>query len=265
MEKSLYAISFELESLIDKIIESDGEITDDIENQLKISKEELYQKLGNYRRAVCMIENRAAACKAEKQRLDVLQKTRERAAKRLKDSMLEALLLYGETGKAGNKVIELDDCRLSTRNTIECIVETNLVLKLLDACLDRFRELWNADMLDYDKDDIDNLDVDDFIQTINQNFAAENEDVAEHIKEKLGTLFTRADLESTKIKVEITIPLIELCKMINYDIINTYFNHEHQANISIDSSKSDYKSYIQNRNAQLLVAYLCQNQSLQIK
>ena len=147
MEKSLYAISFELESLIDKIIESDGEITDDIENQLKISKEELYQKLGNYRRAVCMIENRAAACKAEKQRLDVLQKTRERAAKRLKDSMLEALLLYGETGKAGNKVIELDDCRLSTRNTTECIVETNLVLKLLDACLDRFRELWNADML----------------------------------------------------------------------------------------------------------------------
>ena len=179
MEKSLYAISFELESLIDKIIENDGEITDDIENQLKISKEELYQKLGNYRRAVCMIENRAAACKAEKQRLDVLQKTRERAAKRLKDSMLEALLLYGETGKAGNKVIELDDCRLSTRDTTECIVETNLVLKLLDACLDRFRELWNADMLDYDKDDIDNLDVDGFIQTINQNFAAENEDVAE--------------------------------------------------------------------------------------
>ena len=128
MEKSLYAISFELESLIDKIIENDGEITDDIENQLKISKEELYQKLGNYRRAVCMIENRAAACKAEKQRLDVLQKTRERAAKRLKDSMLEALLLYGETGKAGNKVIELDDCRLSTRDTTECIVETNLVL-----------------------------------------------------------------------------------------------------------------------------------------
>ena len=117
----------------------------------------------------------------------------------------------------------------------------------------------------YDKDDNDSLDVDGFIQTINQNFAAENEDVAEHIKEKLGTLFTRDDLESTKVKVEITIPLIELCKKINYDIINTYFNHEHQANISIDSSKSDYKSYIQNRNTQLLVAYLCKNQSLQIK
>ena len=261
MEKSLYAISFELESLIDKIIESDGEITDDIEEQLKISKEELYQKLGNYRRAVCMIENRAAACKAEKQRLDVLQKTRERAAKRLKDSMLEALLLYGETGKSGNKIIELDDCRLSTRGSTECIVETNLILKLLE----RFRELWNVDMLDQNKDDVDNLDEDSFIQTVNQNFAAENEDTAEHIQEKLGTLFTRDDLESTKIKIEINIPLIELCKKINYDIINTYFNHEHQANISIDSSKSDYKSYIQNCDAQLLVAYLCQNQSLQIK
>ena len=120
-------------------------------------------------------------------------------------------------------------------------------------------------MLDYDNDNIDNLDVDSFIQTVNQNFAAENEETAKHIKEKLGTLFTRDDLESTKIKVEITIPLIDLCKIINYDIINTYFNHEHQANISIDSSKSDYKAYIQNRNAQLLVAYLCQNQSLQIK
>lgn len=265
MEKSLYAISFELESLIDKIIENDGEITDEIENQLKISKEELYKKLDNYRKAVFMLENRAAACKSEKQRLDVLQKTRERAAKRLKDSMLEALLLYGETGKSGNKIIELDNCRLSTRSSTECVVETNLILKLLDACLDRFRELWNVDMLDQDKDDVDSLDEDSFIQTVNQNFAAENEETAEHIKEKLGTLFTRADLESTKIKIEINIPLIELCKKVNYDIINTYFNHEHQANISIDSSKSDYKSYIQNCNAQLLVAYLCKNQSLQIK
>ena len=265
MEKSLYAISFELESLIDKIIESDGEITDEIENQLKISKEELYKKLDNYRKAVFMLENRAAACKSEKQRLDVLQKIRERAAKRLKDSMLEALLLYGETGKSGNKIIELDNCRLSTRGTTECVIETNLILKLLDACLDRFRELWNVDMLDQDKDDVDSLDEDSFIQTVNQNFAAENEETAEHIKEKFGTLFTCDDLESTKVKVEITIPLIELCKKVNYDIINTYFNHEHQADISIDSSKTDYKAYIQNRNAQLLVAYLCKNQSLQIK
>ena len=64
---------------------------------------------------------------------------------------------------------------------------------------------------------------------------------------------------------KLLIKILLLNKKINYDIINTYFNHEHQANISIDSSKSDYKAYIQNRNAQLLVAYLCQNQSLQIK
>lgn len=94
------------------------------------------------------------------------------------------------------------------------------------------------------------------------NYIINNSNICKYA---IRTLFTRDDLESTKVKVEITIPLIELCKKINYDIINTYFNHEHQANISIDSSKSDYKSYIQNHNTQLLVAYLCQNQSLQIK
>lgn len=39
-----------------------------------------------------MIESRALACKTEKQRIEVLQKSRERAAKKLKDAMLEAVL-----------------------------------------------------------------------------------------------------------------------------------------------------------------------------
>lgn len=44
-----------------------------------------------------------------------------------------------------------------------------------------------------------------------------------------------------------------------------FFNHEHEANRVAASSTSDYKQYITSRETALVVAELCQSQSLTIK
>lgn len=92
MNKSLYQIDAELQRIVDEIIDNGGEITPELEEQLAITQDNLNEKLDNYRKLFTMIESRALACKTEKQRIEVLQKSRERAAKRLKDAMLEAVL-----------------------------------------------------------------------------------------------------------------------------------------------------------------------------
>lgn len=265
MNKSLYEIDAELQRIVDEIIDAGGEITPELEEQLAITQDNLNEKLDNYRKLFTMIESRALACKTEKQRIEVLQKSRERAAKKLKDAMLEAVLKWGNSNKSGNKIIELDDAKLMTRATTVCETNAPLVLSLIDAVLERYRELWNVDMLQPDADEANNIDPEDFVQTVNANFAAENPDAAETIEERNDSLFTVADLEATKVKFEIELNLLDLCKKVNWDVLNMFFNHEHEANRVAASSTSDYKQYITSRETALTVAELCQSQFLTIK
>lgn len=258
INQSLYSIDMRLSSIIDEIIENGGEITDELAKELEITQDNLKEKLDNYRKVVAEISSRINYCKNEKTRIDALSKSRQRIVDRLKASMLDAVLKYGDTNKSGNKVIELDDSKLMTRASTVCEVDTNLVLELKDATFDRLRELWNNDML-LDSNELQSIDVDSFLNTLNANFNAE-------CSEENQINFTKDDLESTSVEIKFNIPLIKLLDKLNYDIVNTYFNHEDtDGSLSVDIDKTRYKNYILNRDAKLNIAQLCKNQTLTIK
>lgn len=258
MNESLYSIDYKLSNIINEIIENGGEITDELAEQLEITQENLKLKLGDYRRAIAELSARIDYCKNEKTRIDVLTKSRQRVVDRLKAAMLDAVIKYGDENKSGNKVIDLVDSKLMSRTSTVCEVDTNLVLELKDAVFDRLRELWNNDML-LDSDELQSIDVDDFLNVLNANFNAE-------YSEENKINFTKDDLESTTIEVKFNIPLIKFLDKLNYDIVNTYFNHEDtDGSLSVDIDKTRYKNYILNREAKLNIAQLCKNQTLTIK
>lgn len=258
MNESLYSIDYKLSNIINEIIENGGEITDELAEQLEITQENLKLKLGDYRRAIAELSARIDYCKNEKTRIDVLTKSRQRVVDRLKAAMLDAVIKYGDENKSGNKVIDLVDSKLMSRASTVCEVDTNLILELKDAVFDRLRELWNNDML-LDSDELQSIDVDDFLNTLNANFNAE-------CSEENKINFTKDDLESTTVEVKFNIPLIKLLDKLNYDIVNTYFNHEDtDGSLSVDIDKTRYKNYILTREVKLNVARLCENQTLTIK
>lgn len=258
MNESLYSIDYKLSNIINEIIENGGEITDELAEQLEINQENLKLKLGDYRRAIAELSARIDYCKNEKTRIDVLTKSRQRVVDRLKDAMLDAVIKYGDENKSGNKVIDLVDSKLMSRASTVCKVDTNLVLELKDATFDRLRELWNNDML-LDSNELQSIDVDSFLNTLNANFNAE-------YSEENQINFTKDDLESTNVEIKFNIPLIKLLDKLNYDIVNTYFNHEDtDGSLSVDIDKTRYKNYILNREAKLNIARLCESQTLTIK
>lgn len=258
MNESLYSIDYKLSNIINEIIENGGEITDELAEQLEINQENLKLKLGDYRRAIAELSARIDYCKNEKTRIDVLTKSRQKVVDRLKAAMLDAVIKYGDENKSGNKVIDLVDSKLMSRASTVCEVDTNFVLELKDATFDRLRELWNNDML-LDSNELQSIDVDSFLNTLNANFNAE-------YSEENQINFTKDDLESTSVEIKFNIPLIKLLDKLNYDIVNTYFNHEDtDGSLSVDIDKTRYKNYILNREAKLNVARLCENQTLTIK
>jgi hypothetical protein len=79
-------LSFALES---------GELTEELEKELVINQTELQEKAINYGFAVKMLESDVDIIEAEIKRLQVLKTAKNNAIERMKESVLNAMSIYG--------------------------------------------------------------------------------------------------------------------------------------------------------------------------
>ena len=262
--QSLFTISCELEDIFFEIEEAGGEVTEEILAKLAITEENLKQKLDCYRKAYTAISLEADACKKEEARIAAIRKTKENNAKRLKNSMYEAVVAYGETGKSGNKVINLVDSKLYTKKTEVVAIDENILLTFKDLVFDQFRELYNNDMLDISNINVDSLDPQGFIDVINAKFKAEYSERAERMMEEYGRLFVVEDLMLTNIKFETSITLYDLLGRSNFRLLEGFFDTEHLSNVVPDINKTVIKNMLKD-GIQSSFANLDYNESLIIK
>ena len=262
--QSLFAISAELENIFFEIEEAGGEVTEEILAKLAITEENLKQKLDGYRKAYTAISLEADACKKEEARIAAIRKTKENNAKRLKNSMYEAVVAYGETGKSGNKVINLVDSKLYTKKTEVVVINEDILLTFKDLVFDQFRELYNNDMLDISDTNVDSLDPQGFIDVINAKFKAEYSERAERMIEEYGRLFVVEDLMLINVKFETSIGIYSLLSKSHFSLINTFFDEEHISNVVPDVNKTVIKNMLKD-GIQSSFANLDYNESLIIK
>lgn len=114
MSNNLFEISSELQDIILQLEE--GEATDELIEKLRISEDHLKEKLDSYVKVIRRYSNDVNECKAEKDRVNQIQKTRNNTVEKLKNLVLDAVLMFGTTGKSGNKVIEAPTYKLFSRN-----------------------------------------------------------------------------------------------------------------------------------------------------
>lgn len=112
---SLYNIEQELLDVISTLEDNGGELTPELEERLIIGQDNLREKLTSYVAVINEMTAKIDACKCEEKRISSLRKSRENTLDRIKESVLNAVRLFGDATKNGNYVIDLDTCRLSTR------------------------------------------------------------------------------------------------------------------------------------------------------
>ena len=122
---NIYQIQNEYQLLINQIIESEGEITSEIETALTINKEQLQSKAVDYSYIIKQLDSDCEQIDAELKRLQQFKKVRTNLAERLKNTISDAMNLY-EVEK-----IETPLIKLSFRNS-ESVEITNE--SQLDAC-----------------------------------------------------------------------------------------------------------------------------------
>ena len=114
---SIYNIQQDLLEIFDQIEANEGEITPELEEQLRISQDEFEDKIRSYTCVVRQLECDLAAIKDEKARLDAIKKSKEKTIERLKQVMVEAIQMFGNTSKTGVKFIDYGTGKVSLRKS----------------------------------------------------------------------------------------------------------------------------------------------------
>lgn len=114
---SIYNIQQDLLDIFNQIEENEGEITPELEEQLLISKDEFEDKICSYTGVIHQLECDLNAIKDEKTRLDAIKKSKEKTIERLKQVMVDAIQLFGNTSKSGTKFIDYGTGKVSLRKS----------------------------------------------------------------------------------------------------------------------------------------------------
>ena len=122
---NIYTIKNEYQLIISEIINNEGEITPELETALQINQSQLQSKAIDYSYVIKSLDSDCDAIDAELKRLQQLKKVRTNLAERLKNTISDAMNLYGV------EKIETPLIKLSFRNS-ESVEITNE--SQLDAC-----------------------------------------------------------------------------------------------------------------------------------
>lgn len=251
MSKSIYQISDELQLIINEIEENGGEITEDIEQKLAISQDELESKIDNYCNIIASVNSNIDFCKKEKQRINDLQNTKKTLVDTLKKRVLEAVERFGYEGKSGNKVIDTQTHKLFTKNTQLVIVDRERYELICNEAINYISELDTNGILDGS----DNVDLSGMLAAINSIIGAGREDFVP---------FTISDLCSCRYTMEFSVNLLDLMRNpYILEVLRTFqtYKAEEDSVLLKNSLLADKESGKNN----FTVAQLSTNTSLTIK
>lgn len=254
MEDNIYKIQENINRIFIEIEENAGEITEEQLEQLNINQENLKQKLSDYNKAIQVYKNYNEGISNEIKRLQELKKTRTNRIEVLRNTMKNAVINFGTDGKSGNKIIELEDCKLFTKST-ESVIENKERLDILRyEFIDYCRELYKNDLLITG----DDIDVQGLIDSINAKCIAERgEDFIP---------FTIYDFTCANIIFKFTVSLKNLIESNNY-LLQAYYGLDYSTGVDMDIDKNAVKYIVkdQNTNNNITISNIEKNKVLCMK
>lgn len=254
MEDNIYKIQENINRIFIEIEENAGEITEEQLEQLNINQENLKQKLSDYNKVIQVYKNYNEGISNEIKRLQELKKTRTNRIEVLRNTMKNAVINFGTDGKSGNKIIELEDCKLFTKST-ESVIENKERLDILRyEFIDYCRELYKNDLLITG----DDIDVQGLIDSINAKCIAE--------RGENFIPFTIYDFICANIIFKFTVSLKNLIESNNY-LLQAYYGLDYSTGVDMDIDKNAVKYIVkdQNTNNNITISNIEKNKVLCMK
>lgn len=253
IEQSIFNVEADLEAIFMELEDNGGELTPEIEEKLKITQENFENKVSKYVKAIRYYEDNVSILKGRKKGIDDLLKVRENRAKRLRAVITDAVSRYGIKGKSGNRVFELWDAKLFTRNTEAVELKEDRIAILTEEFFDYARELYRQGILETGED----IDPTGMLEAINAVCVAKyGEDFVP---------FTMGDFANTRYKISFDLTPKELLTDTQY-ILKAFSALTYCSDVAFCTPKDSIKGYIKTIDeSDLSIAELKVNTSISIK
>ena len=190
---NIYNIEKDLLSIFDELEDNEGELTPELEEKLIIKQDEFKAKIKSYSNIIKMLECDIKAIKEEKDRLNNLQKSKEKTIERLKKIMIDAIEMFGNSTKTGGKYIDYGTGKVSMRNTQAVEVEEDSVNRFINRFMTGLKWYSDNNQLSYGL-----LTPDDIISFANTKSPVEEQDDADidiYTMKDLNRLSANIDLD----------------------------------------------------------------------
>jgi len=112
---SIFKLQQEYLDMMNEIEDNEGELTPELEEQLAINIDSFEDKMGNYADLIDFLKSQVTMNKDKIEAIVKLSNTSSNLINRLKSNMRDALQLYGEDGKSGNKILNIEGHKFYTR------------------------------------------------------------------------------------------------------------------------------------------------------
>ena len=239
---SLYEINNTLLNLFSAIEENEGEITEEQEKLLDITKDKLDEKLTDYKNAIQQWKNDIEAIKCESKRLSDRKNRLTNRINILKENMLFAVENFGRKGKT-NMYYELPDARIYTKANKSIKIDEYRIKFMLDGIIGYIRTC----------DNINNADFLEYLNSFAERCNMES--------------YTQDDIDSQEITISKTFKLKDFLNTI-YGITNDIKLEDNiisDYKIESITSTSYYKELLNSIRCKLTVANEVVTNSIQIK
>jgi len=115
---TLWQLTQEELSFIALMEENGGELTDEIAEELAIRRDNFQHKAEAYAKFILKLESEAEQAAAEIKRIQALKKAKENTVARLRETLLAALMVFGQEDSKGVRRYETPLAKLSTRKSV---------------------------------------------------------------------------------------------------------------------------------------------------
>ena len=186
---NIYQIQQELFEIFNTIEENEGEITPELEEQLSITQDAFKDKIQAYTAVIKQLELDITGIKAEKCRLNDLQKAKEKTIENLKQIMVVAIQRFGDTSKAGAKFVDFGTGKVSLRHSDSIEVDENGTKQFVNRFFSYFN--WLKYTNTFDQTELDAKEIANYCNTTRQD-DEEDTVVTEYTENDMANL--QADL-----------------------------------------------------------------------
>lgn len=258
MGSSLFSIKAELQDIILQLEE--GEATDELVAKLGITEDNLKDKIADYLQVIKRYQCDVKECSDEVARVNQIKKTRDNTLRRLKDAILEAVLMFGSTGKSGNKVIEGSTYKIYSRNSTITVLDDIRISDIIRQFMDIVTEYLASTEIK------ESLSIEYLARIISAYMKAEISPIKEE-EESVDLSIpdvTTDDIFAIDTEITINIRLSELANSTNFNLAQWIGQNPHKVEFKSSTSKSAVAANL-DLNANLTIAKQESNTSLIIK